>query len=79
MMGLSTGLTTFLTGLLSLTGFSGESSESDTDAEGEAEEEEEEGHSDLCRTSLIVLGLTFAVVVMSYTVLLATYIVITFT
>ena len=78
MMGLSTGLTTFLTGLLSLTGFSGESSESDTDAEGEVEEEEE-GHSDLCRTSLIVLGLTFAVVVMSYTVLLATYIVVTFT
>ena len=50
MMGLSTGLTTFLTGLLSLTGFSGESSESDTDAEREAEEEEEEeGHSDLCQ------------------------------
>ena len=64
---------------MSLTGFGGKSSDSDTDAEEEAAEEEEEWHSDLCRTSLIVLGLTFAVVVMSYTVLLATYIVVTFT
>lgn len=81
MLGLPTGLTAFITGLIGLIGFSGEISDNDTDTEEEAreEEEEEEWHSDLCRTSLVVLSLSFAVVIMSYTVLLATYIVVTFT
>ena len=74
--GLPTSLSSFLTRLFTLTAQDCNDTDTDTDV-GNSDHDDKQ--SNICKTSLIVFGLTSAVVVMSYTVLLAAYAVVNFT
>lgn len=75
--GLPTGLSSFLTGLFSLTSLTYDSN--DTDADAGNSDHDNDQQSNICKTSLVVFGLTSAVVTMSYVVLVAAYAVVNFT
>lgn len=75
--GLPTSLSSFLTSLFSLTAH--DCNDTDTDADVGNSDHDDDKQSNICKTSLIVFGLTSAVVIMSYTVLLAAYAVVNFT
>ena len=80
-----TSLTAFLTTLFNLTSVhvSYESNNTDTSADEVRANSEQDGdtllRSDICKTSLIVFGLTSAVLVMSYAVLITVYMVVNYT
>lgn len=77
--GLPTGLSTFLTSLFSLTALTYDSNDTDTDTGVGDGDQDDDRQSNICKTSLLVFGLTSAVVIMSYAVLLAAYAVVNFT
>ena len=80
-----TSLMTFLTTLFNLTSVhvSFETNTTNTATDEVRANSEQDGdtllHSDIWKTSLIVFGLTSAVLVMSYAVLITAYIVVNFT